>query len=339
MTTVVIAGIGGGSLGTEVAKALRLAGGYRIVGCDVSSMAFGHYAGICDVTHVLPRDDYLSHLLSVVSAEGAEIILPGAEEPMALLASAPERLKAVQAKVAMNPPDLVHRLADKAACFEELERLGIRVPRTVRITDPDSVADVPLPCIVKPSTGTGGSSFVSFARTHADVSLFAALILRDGRRAIAQEYVGHEAGEFTVGVLSDLDGSVLGTIALKRAFPSKLSISAQGNDFLISSGISQGHVGAYHDVCAAACAISKAVGSRGPLNVQGRVDREGRFVPFEINPRFSASTYLRALAGFNEIDYYIGRMLGQPRRPLAIRPGWYLRGLSEVVVGEADLRS
>ena len=339
MTTVVIAGIGGGSLGTEIAKSLRLAGGYRIVGCDVSPIAFGHYGGVCDVTHVLAHENYLSQLLAIVAAEAAEIIVPGAEEPTALLATAPDRLVAAGVKVAMNPPDLVARMMDKAGCFDELARLGIRVPRTIAITDPHAVADVPLPCIVKPSTDTGGSSSVSFARTLADVTLFAGLILRDGRRAIAQEYIGHEAGEFSVGVLSDLDGSVLGTIALRRAFPSKLSISAKGDGFLISSGISQGHIGPYQDVCEAARAISTAVGSRGPLNIQGRLDRDGRFVPFEINPRFSASTYLRALAGFNEIDYYIGRLLGQPREPLAINPGWYLRGLTEVVVSEAELRS
>ena len=339
MTTVVIAGIGGGSLGAEVAKALRLAGGYRIVGCDISPIAFGHYGGVCDVTHVLRRQNYLAHLLDVVATEGAEIIVPGAEEPMMLLASAPDRITASGVRVAMNPPDLVARMADKAASFDELRRLGFRIPRTVPIIDPHDIRDVPLPCIVKPSTGTGGSSFVSFARTQEDVTLFAALILRDGRRAIAQEYVGHEAGEFSVGVLSDLDGSVLGTIALKREFPSKLSISAQGAGFLISSGVSQGHIGPYEGVCATARAISVAVGSRGPLNVQGRIDQDGHFVPFEINPRFSASTYLRALAGFNEIDYYIGRMLGRSRTPLVIKPGWYLRGLAEVAVSESELRS
>ena len=40
MKSVLIAGIGGGSLGTEIAKSLRLAGAYRILGCDVSPLAF-----------------------------------------------------------------------------------------------------------------------------------------------------------------------------------------------------------------------------------------------------------------------------------------------------------
>jgi carbamoyl-phosphate synthase large subunit len=339
MPTVLIAGIGGGSLGMEIAKSLQLAGNYRIVGCDISPMAFGHYAGLCDATHLIPRDTYLEQLYHIVRTERVDVLVPGAEEPMALLASGADRFAAAGARLAMNPPDLVRRLSDKAACFAELQALGVKVPRTVVIDDPGRVADVPLPCVVKPSTGTGGSSLVSFARTPAQVAFFAAQILADGRSVIAQEYLGLEGGEFSVGVLSEPNGGVAGTIALKRAFPTKLSIATQGDGFLISSGVSQGHIGLYPDVCATSRAISEKLGSRGPLNIQGRLDHEGRLVPFEINPRFSASTHLRALAGFNEIDYYIGCLLGEPRQALTIKPGWYLRGLTELVVGEAELRS
>jgi carbamoyl-phosphate synthase large subunit len=57
------------------------------------------------------------------------------------------------------------------------------------------------------------------------------------------------------------------------------------------------------------------------------------FVPFEINARFSASTYLRTLAGFNEVDWYVRHLLGlAPRSALGITPGWYLRTLSETAV-------
>ena len=40
---VMIAGIGGASLGTEIRKSLTLAGGYEIYGCDVSKTAYGLY--------------------------------------------------------------------------------------------------------------------------------------------------------------------------------------------------------------------------------------------------------------------------------------------------------
>jgi carbamoyl-phosphate synthase large subunit len=54
--------------------------------------------------------------------------------------------------------------------------------------------------------------------------------------------------------------------------------------------------------------MANALGSVGPLNIQGRLDN-GEFVAFEINPRFSGTTPMRAMAGFNEpellIDWYL----------------------------------
>jgi carbamoyl-phosphate synthase large subunit len=194
------------------------------------------------------------------------------------------------------------------------------------------VDEAPLPCIVKPSKGSGGSAFVFYAHTRQEVRLYDAYLQSNGRHAIAQEYVPEEGGEFTAGVLSAPDGSVRGAIVLKRAFPAKLSIAARSRDFLISSGITQGHVGEYPAVSDVVIKIAVAVGSTGPINVQGRIDSQGRFLPFEINPRFSASTYLRAMAGFNEVDYYIQLIFGESLPSLEARAGWYLRGLSEVFV-------
>jgi len=338
--TILIAGIGGASLGTEIAKSLRLAGDYRIVGCDVSPLAFGHYSELCDKTCLISSDGYVDRVLEITQRERVEVVVPGAEEPMRLISTASEQFARANIHLAMNSLEVVVRLSDKEQCFAELKRIGIRIPQTISLTNPTSFNDIPLPCVVKPSIESGGSSFVFFARDRQEAEVYATYLKNNGKRPIAQEYITHAFGEFTVGVLSNPDAAVLGTIALKRAFPTKLSVLAKGNDFLISSGFSQGHIGDYPDVCETARKIAKAVGSVGALNVQGRLNNDGQFLPFEINPRFSASTYLRALAGFNEIDHYIRLLVGErDLAPLDVRPGWYLRSLTEVRVPEGKLVS
>jgi carbamoyl-phosphate synthase large subunit len=340
MISVLIAGVGGASLGTEVAKSLRLAGGYRILGCDVSPLAFGHYDGACDRTFLVSRDRYIADLFAICRDQAVQAIIPGGTEPTRLVSDAKEDFRAEGICLAANASPVEALAADKAQCFRELERLGFAVPRTVAIASLADLRDVPLPCVIKPSVDSGGSSFVFFARSRQEAELYASYLLNDGRSVIAQDYIPHDLGEFTVGVLSEPSGGVLGVIALKRAFPAKLSILAQGRDFLISSGVSQGHIGAYPEICATAEKIARGFGSVGPFNVQGRIDALGRFLPFEINPRFSASTYLRALAGFNEVDHFVRLLIGAPAAaPLAIRPGWYLRGLTEAVVPENGLTS
>jgi carbamoyl-phosphate synthase large subunit len=336
--TVLIAGVAGASLGTEVAKALRMAGGYYIVGCDVSALAFGHYGAICDETVLMPQEGYIDRLIAVAYDRNVRVVIPGADVTAQLIAAAAERFREAGIAVAVNSARVVATLSDKESCFAELARLGFAIPQTAGIAAPADLDAIAYPCVVKPARDSGGSAFVFFARNRAEAELYFSYLRANGKHVIAQEYVSHEHGEFTVGVLNDPSGKLIDSIALKRAFPAKLSVLAQGEDFLISSGYTQGHIGLYPEVVETARKIATAVGSTGPINVQGRVDHSGRFLPFEINPRFSASTYLRALAGFNEIDYFIRSLLGEPQNTeLTIRPGWYLRSLTEAVVPEGSI--
>jgi carbamoyl-phosphate synthase large subunit len=337
---VLVAGIGGASLGTEVLKALTLAGGYYVSGCDISPLAFGHYCGLCRNSFLIDQNDYAQRLLDLCKRERIDIVVPGGEQPARLIADASSHFASEEIAIAANSADVVKKLGDKILCFAELKRLGIAVPETVPLTDPGFDESAPVPCIIKPAAESGGSSFVFYAGNREAVRMYAAYLRRNDLRPIAQEYVPHKGGEFTVGVLSGRDGEIFGSIALRREFPAKLSIAARGNDFLISSGYSQGYIAPNDLVCGAAEAIAAAVASTGPLNVQGRINGKGKFLSFEVNPRFSASTYLRALAGFNEVDYYVRHILGLPQRAsLAVRSGWYLRGLSEAAVAPEALVS
>jgi carbamoyl-phosphate synthase large subunit len=332
---ILVAGIAGASLGTEVAKSLRAVGDYRVLGCDINPFAYGHFDDSFDATFVSDPDDYIESVLAIAVAQEVRAIVPGGEVPAKLLAAATEKFKAAGIAIAQNEPEVVRIAGDKGACFERLTNLGIPIPVTRSIEHVAELHDFPMPCIIKPSKDSGGSSFVFFARTLDEAAVYVTYLRQNGLLPIAQAYIPEENGEYTVGVLSDLNGQTLGVIALRRLFNAKLSVMTRGKDFLISSGYSQGKIDVFPEVCASARRIAEAIGSRGPMNVQGRVDIQGRFIPFEINPRFSASTHLRTLAGFNEVDHFLRHILGlKPRAALEIRPGFYLRSLNEISVGQ-----
>jgi carbamoyl-phosphate synthase large subunit len=336
---ILIAGIAGASLGTEIAKCLRHAGGYEIVGCDIAPLAFGHYDSNFDRTFLVDRARYIDDLLALCERERIDCIIPGGDQPAVIISRSEGRFAEIGTRICHNNAALVERLSHKGDCFEILAQAGITTPTTATVTTSDDLRRVPLPCVIKPATGSGGSSFVFFARSYTEADLYCAYLRNNNRIPVAQEYVSHTRGEFTVGVISRPDGSCAGAIALKRSFSSKLSIAMQGDDFLISSGYSQGQIDEFPDICAVARQIAQRVGSTGPLNIQGRVAADGRFVPFEINARFSASTFLRTLAGFNEVDFYAYVLLGRiPRSELKMTPGWYLRTLSEVAVTPAEIK-
>jgi carbamoyl-phosphate synthase large subunit len=335
---IMIAGIGGASLGTEIAKCLRLAGKYKIYGCDISPTAYGLYDNGFTETYSITREDYVAEVLKVCHHAGAKWLIPGGEQPNALLGAAADQFTSEGIRVVTNDVAIVGLFSDKQATFNRLAECGIPIPKTVELTTAVDVLSVGLPCIVKPATGTGGSASVFFAVTTDEALIYAEFIRRNGSVPIAQEYVGDDEGEFTIGVLSLPDERVVGSIALRRMLEAKLSVAYRGRGGVVSSGYSQGYIDDYPDLCRQAERIAALIQSRGPINIQGRV-RNGILMPFEINPRFSASTYLRALAGFNEIDILIDYLTsGEFPSTKTIKPGWYLRSLTENYVDNEALK-
>lgn len=333
-----IAGIGGASLGTEICKCLCLAGKYEIHGCDISSTAYGLYDERFAQTYLVSHENYVTEVLEVCRRAGAKWLIPGGEKPNALLGAATELFSREGIRVVANDAAIVSLFSDKKATFNKLAACGIPIPKTTELTNADDVNTIGLPCIVKPATGSGGSASVFFAVTTDEALIYADYIRRNGSVPIVQEFVSDEEGEFTISVLSLPDGRLVGSIALRRVLDAKLSVAYRGRGGVVSSGYSQGYIDMFPGVCLQAERIANVIQSRGPINIQGRV-RNGVLMPFEINPRFSASTYLRALAGFNEVDMLLSYLIsGELPTSKSIKQGWYLRSLTENYVAKEDVK-
>jgi carbamoyl-phosphate synthase large subunit len=335
---ILIAGVGGASLGSELAKCLARAGRYDVFGCDISALAAGLYGGWFVETFLVDRDRYVESVRDLCRRLSVACVVPGGEEPARLLGHAAAELQQAGVRVAANNVAVVATCADKGALVGRLTALGLPVPRSVVADSAESLRGMVYPCIVKPATGSGGSASVFLAEDAAQAAVYVTYLLADGQRPLVQEYLPLDGGEFTVGVLSLPSGRLVGSLALRRLFHAKLSVAARTRAGLVSSGYSQGRIEEFADIRAQAERIATALGSTGPLNVQGRV-RNGVLVPFEINARFSASTYLRALAGFNEVDLYLQALLhGAELTPEPLRTGYYLRDLSEVYVDDSMVK-
>src|SRR5260370_24160687 len=204
-------------------------------------------------------------------------------------------------------------------------------------------ADFPL--ILKPARDSGGSRNVFIAQEEDELLFFARYLLRNTDAVLIQEYVGTPEDEYTVGILSGLDGELLGSIALHRfigdalstrlTVPNRTGRNDLGNKLVVSSGFSHGTIQDFSEVRKKCEEMATALGSRGPLNIQCQVCG-GALVPLEFNPRFSGSTSIRALADFNEPDLLIRReLLGGECPPLQFNKAVSLRSLWGKVIGTA----
>jgi carbamoyl-phosphate synthase large subunit len=326
MPKVLSWGIAGASLGMEIAKSLAKDGGFDVRGADISPQAFGHFADCFTKSYVLNHDTCESDACKILADENIDFLVAGGDIVARICAGIEEDLKAASARYVGNNEATVKTCSDKYSCFELLARKGIPCPQTQLLSEIDiHGASTIYPLIIKPRIDSGGSRGINIFYNTDDLASFASQHSDDASSWVCQEYLKDSDNELTIGVLSQTNGSAAGAILLRRTFQNMLSVHDRSQDHLISSGSSQGEF--YRDSIAeeAAMRIANTVGSTGPLNIQCRL-KDGMIMPFEINPRFSASTYLRTLAGVNEVALYLNHLISsrdiaypEPTEGLALR--------------------
>ena len=320
MINVLVTAIGGGGHGDQILKALRLAapGRYHIFGSDTKSERA--QAALVEDFVVLPpaRDpEYLDRLLEVCRRWEIRVLFHGCEPELTLFAEQREHIEAAGIFLPINTNSLIHLCMDKAALNERLGKLGFAPPRYAVVSNPRDLAEIDwFPLVVKPSIGSGGSANVYIAQTQQELMALAEYLGlgKTTHGFIIQEYIGRPEDEFTVGVLHDLDGQFVYSIAVRRdlsgglnvrmVHPNRTAKTELGPRLVISSGISQGRIGKFRQLTDQCREIAESLGSRGPLNMQCRFV-DGKVRIFEINPRYSGTTSLRAMIGLNEPDLMI----------------------------------
>lgn len=348
---VLVTAIGGGGHGEQIVKALRTAGAgrYRIVGGDASR--FCPQFGMVDRPVLLPKashPEYIDAVLAICRRFGVRAAFHGCEPELLAFHRNRERFAAAGVFLPVNLPAVIETCMDKFATARFLAANGFDPPWAEAFAGPESIARVPVyPVIVKPMRGGGGSRDCFIAQNRRQLEILAEYLNVANEPFLLQEYVGTHEGEFTVGVLHDMDGKFINSIALRRLLNSALNMrlavrnttgrNELGDWLVVSTGVSHGHIGDYREVTATCERVAEALGARGPINVQCRLVG-GKVRVFEINPRFSGTTSLRAMMGYNEPDILIRRhLLGERIAPrFAYRHGWILRSLTENVLPESS---
>jgi carbamoyl-phosphate synthase large subunit len=327
--TVLVTGVGSGSTGEQVYRALRHGRRrYRIAvaNTDLDRTVVAPGARRLVLPHA-SDPGYLEALAAAANAVSAAFVVPGSDLELLRVAAGTGTLaRLTRAIPLVNALSTISLCLDKGATAEAIARAGLRAPRTLDCTRVDAVLDgiarerLAYPLVLKPRRG-GGSADVFLAQDEHELRFHAARIVACGSAAVVQEYVGDAESEYTVGVLHHPDGTLAGSFALRRDLRSLLSTRLRvpnrtgraelGAHLVVSSGFSQGEVDDFPEVRVQAERVAAAVGSRGPLNVQGRLVGS-ELVVFEVNPRFSGTESMRAMSGWNAPESLVEWHLGLP---------------------------
>lgn len=317
MINVLVTGVGASGVGYQILSALRLAETeYNIVTADTTLLSRGLSLG--SAQYILPTadsPDYLPSVIEICEKHRIQALFYGSEKELKVLSDNRRIFADMNVFLPLNPRELIDVCLDKNATMAVLKNNGFDIPLSFKISSENDIDEIDIfPVVLKPSIGGGGSANLMIAQNRSELQVFAKFLLQAYDEFIIQEYVGDAESEFTVGVLCDMQGNILNSIAMKRiiahSFGNRLKVKNStgkkelGDYLVVSSGLSQGWIGRFPDITGKCEKIAKALNATGAINIQCRAVGDKIYI-FEINPRFSGTTSLRAIAGFNEPDVLV----------------------------------
>lgn len=324
MAKINIGVTGTGSLiGQAIIKSLQssdLKERIAIVGLDYFENTMGSYWA--DRNYLLPdilkaevtEPEWLAKLSRVITEEQLKYLFIGVDFELSILAENKMRLlEETGCVVVVSDPKVIRIGDDKYKTNQFLVEHGIPAPTTVLYED-FREGFIELPCIVKPAVGQR-SRGVSIVNTLQELEAAATSI----KGPIIQELVGDPSCEYTCGAIC-LDGEVKEVISLRRDL-------REGNT---SNAYYEGPLKRIDDYVRQ---VAECLKPMGACNFQLRIDREGNPKLFEINPRHSGTTFMRTLFGFNEVEYILKSLMGEPVPKFQLRCGVVKRFYDETYIG------
>ncbi len=344
--SVLVTGVGGSGIGSQILKALKMSSlQLNIVGTDSTEKSTGIHEVHYFYKVPLANDaGYVGGILEICRLQKIQIIFPGSEPELMVFSQ--QRQLFLQAGIVLpiNSEEVIGVCLDKYKTNLFLSENGFSFPKTIKISRIEDIPQIDFyPVIIKPNTGGSGSNGVMIAQNKDELSVFVLFLLKISSDLVIQEYVGDSQSEYTVGVISSLDGEFINSIAVHRLIENGLGNKMKvknysckdelGKSLVVSSGISQGTVGKFETVTKQCEEIARKIKSKGPLNIQCRLVG-GKVFVFEINPRYSGTTPLRAIVGFNEPEIMIRKyVVGENIEPnFAFSEKVIMRTLKEVVL-------
>jgi len=313
----------GSLIGQAIIKSLRfseLAGEIHMIGFDYFEDTMGSFW--VEKNFLLPdflkkeitEEDWLNRLMEIISSEAIDVIFIGIDFELELFARHKDVIESnTQCKVMVSSHDVVTIADDKYLTYNFLKSRGLSYPGTLL---PEELAEkeIEFPCFVKPRKGSRSRDvFV------VEDSQQLKEILPRIHNPIIQELIGNPNEEYTSGVIC-FDNKVKEMIVLRRDLKDGNTITAYFNKDVPKI---------IHDYVYQAAENLKPFGA---CNFQLRLGKDGLPKIFEINARHSGTTYMRAMFGFNEVEYILSYLLGRKFKKITLKEGRVKRYFDEVFI-------
>jgi carbamoyl-phosphate synthase large subunit len=314
----------GSLIGQAIIKCInisKLKDTVELTGFDYVNDSVGSYW--CKHNYLLPdifkkdqkEEDWLQQLISLIKKHQLQVLFIGIDFELPVFAKHRDFIEKETACNIIVSSNYVIEIADDKYLTAEFLKDN-KLPYPISYTKENYVQGTfSFPLIIKPKIGFRSVGF-NLIKSQEQFDK----IINTINEPVIQECVGTMETEYTCGVLF-LDNELKASIALKRTLKEGNTVTAtytKQTPAVITKYLKD---------------VAEAIKPYGVLNFQLRIDNQGVPKIFEINARHSGTTFMRALFGYNEIEYIICYLLKMPLPDMTkLREGKVVRFYDEFFV-------
>jgi len=308
---ILVTGIGG-DIGIGIIQYLKeIKYHLLLIGCDTNN----YPASKNDVDHFLnapnaaEKEKYLDFILKVCQKYRIDLIVPSSEKEIKVFNEQRDIFTNNNIELLINNAFIINTFMDKYKTIQFFKNNDIPYPKTYLMNNYNG--ELKFPYVLKLKE-TAGSKGIFIVNDKLDLNYYKSKY----RDALVQEIVGDIDNEYTIGIFSD--GIKTHQIAFQR---------------YLGFGSLSRYVKIIHDdkIDQLAKKISELVKLKGSINIQVRKNKEGSYIPFEINPRLSSTLAFRHYFGFEDLKWWIELVYGNKIQYIPrYKEGIGVKTLSEV---------
>ena len=326
MKNILVTGAGA-LLGQGILRCLNFsdnAPNYNVISADPDVRSTGH--ALAQKSYCIPFANdpaYLGKIEEIIQKEKIHLLLIGTDTELPIFAEHASYLETeYDVKVVVSNEQVIKIANDKWLTAQFLKENNYPYPLSALTTDEEGIQELKLknkyPLIAKPIDGARSKGIV-IIYNEADLDA----VCSYENNLVVQEMLSETEGEFTTGCIV-VNGKCAAIVSLVRDLRDGNTWRAYRND----------RVGQYDEIIKS---IAEKLGIEGPANFQYRI-KDKQPIIFEINGRFSGTTPLRLMYGFNEVEalvnYYLeGKEIEQP----LLKEGVVLRTFSDLYIENETL--
>ena len=290
MTRVLVTGAGGPA-GVSIIRSLLHRSDVTVAAADMDRYASGLYlVEAAERRLVLAglAPEFTDDLLKLCVSQKIDVLFPTVDVELEVIAARRAEFADNGVKIASPSAETLEVCLDKYALAARCQGI-IPVPTTALLGAESTAIDWDFPVMIKPRRGAG-SRGIRQIDTREELEA-----LGSDDQTLVQELLPGE--EFSVDVLSDLQGSVIAAVPRSR--------------LRVDSGVSVAGATKRNDELEnAARAVAAAIGLTTVGNVQLRRNVNGMAALLEVNPRFPGAMPLTIAAGVDMPSLTLDLVLG-----------------------------